>query len=79
MENKKTIEDEEEKIYYLDDDKQENNDEYYLILKYNDFDGLHKFKDIINSNYNKEFELPIYEISKSEINKYSHILKLKIF
>ena len=79
VENKKTIEDEEEEIYYLDDDKQENNDDDYLILKYknDDFDGLHKFKDIINSNYNKEFELPLYEISKSEINKYSQKEKEK--
>jgi hypothetical protein len=79
VENKKTIEDEEEEIYYLDGDKQENNDDDYLILKYknDDFDGLHKFKDIINSNYNKEFELPLYEISKSEINKYSQKEKEK--
>ena len=60
---------EEDEINYLNDENQENNNSHYLKLKYNEFDELHKFEDIINSNFNKQYEIPMYEIPESEGNE----------
>jgi hypothetical protein len=76
----------ENEIFYLDDEKQdENNDDNYLILKYNNnSEEFPKFEDIINSNYNKEYQPPLYEIPKSvlienEKNKNKEIEKENLY
>ena len=62
---------EDDEVYYLDYSNQEIKDENYLKLKFknNKSDNLQKFEDIINSDYNKEIELPLYDIPKSKSNR----------